>query len=100
MSLSFEYIIQGEVPVVVDFFAECCEPSLLMQSILHDVKSITGSMVIVLKMNISKHQFYAKKYNIKSFPTVMIFKNGNILWRKSGVVSTHEIIHCLAIHIN
>ena len=74
MSLSFEYIIQGEVPVVVDFFAECCEPSLLMQSILHDVKSITGSMVTVLKMNISKHQFYAKKYNIKSFPTVMIFK--------------------------
>ena len=100
MPLSFDCIIQGEVPVVVDFFSECCESHVIMQSILHQVKTIAGSMVTVLKMNISKNEFYANKYHIKSVPTVMIFKNGNILWRKSGLASTQEIIQCLAININ
>lgn len=96
---SFESHINGSKPVVVDFFAEWCGPCKLMAPILHEVKEKIGERATILKLDIDKTPYYSQLYNIQSVPTLIIFKEGNILWRKSGVASAHEILEHLNLHI-
>lgn len=96
---NFEGHIQGAKPVVVDFYANWCAPCKLMPPILEQVKEIVGERATILKMDIDKNPAYAEKYSIFSIPTLVIFKNGNILWRKSGVASAREILSNLNGHI-
>ena len=98
--ISFEGHIKGNIPVVVDFFAEWCGPCKLMGPILHEVKEKVGERATVLKLDIDKSPYYSELYNIRSVPTLMIFKNGNVLWRKSGVASSHEILEHLTTHLS
>jgi thioredoxin 1 len=97
---NFETLIYGNKPVVVDFFAEWCGPCKMMPTILKEVKQHVGEMATIIKMDVDKNQFYSNRFNIQSIPTLIIFKQGNILWRKSGVASANEIIQQLAIHVN
>ena len=97
---NFEAHIQGEKPVVVDFFAEWCGPCKMMPPVLKEVKEKTGDRATVLKMDVDKNPGYAQLYNIQSIPTLVIFKNGRVLWRKSGVTSAHEILQHLNLHIS
>ena len=92
----FETHISGEVPVVVDFFADWCAPCKMMQPVLIEVKDIVGPSATILKMNVDKNKFYAEKYGIQSIPTLIIFKNGKVIWRKSGVTTAKEIVHNIA----
>ena len=96
---SFEGHIKGDIPVVVDFFAEWCGPCKMMGPILHEVKEKVGHRATILKLDVDKSPYYSQLYNIRSVPTLMIFKNGNVLWRKSGVSSTHEILEHLNTHL-
>lgn len=96
---SFEGHIKGDIPVVVDFFAEWCGPCKMMGPILHEVKEKVGQRATVLKLDVDKSPYYSQLYNIRSVPTLMIFKNGNVIWRKSGVASTHEILEHLNSHL-
>ena len=89
--ISFEGHIKGDITVVVDFFAEWCGPCKLMGPVLHEVKEKVGERATVLKLDIDKSPYYSQLYNIRSVPTLMIFKNGNVLWRKSGVANAREI---------
>lgn len=98
--ISFEGHIKGSTPVVVDFFAEWCGPCKLMGPILHEVKEKVGERATVLKLDIDKSPYYSELYNIRSVPTLIIFKNGNVLWRKSGVASSHEILEHLNSHLS
>ena len=92
---SFESHIQGDKPVIVDFFAEWCGPCKMMTPILQELKKTVGDTVTVLKIDIDKNQRYAEQYNIRAVPTLLIFKKGNIIWRKSGVTQAHEILQHL-----
>jgi thioredoxin 1 len=97
--VSFESHIQGTKPVVVDFFAEWCGPCKLMPPVLHEVKENVGDRATILKLDIDKSPYYAQLYNIQSVPTIMIFKNGQMVWRKSGISSAHEILQHLNMHM-
>ena len=88
----FENIIRGDRPVVVDFFAEWCGPCKMMPPILKEVKDKAGDKVTVLKMDIDKNPEYARIYGIQSVPTLMIFKNGKVIWRTSGVTPANQIL--------
>ena len=99
MNQKFEDYIQGDTPVVVDFFHECYEPCNKVNPMLKDVKSIVGSSATILKMNIEKNKFYRDKYCIYSVPAILIFKRGKLLWRNSGVASKNEIIRCIAQNV-
>lgn len=96
---NFEGHIKGDKPVVVDFFAEWCAPCKLMVPVLHEVKEKVGDRAIVLKLDIDKAPYYAELYNVRAVPTLIIFKNGNILWRKSGVSPAHEILQHLNMYL-
>ncbi len=97
---NFEQHIQGTKPVVVDFFAAWCGPCKMMPPILKQVKESAGEKVTILKMDIDKNRRYAEKYGIQSVPTLIIFKEGKILWRKSGVAPAGEILNQLNAYIH
>lgn len=96
MEQSFQHHIQGDLPVVVDFFADWCAPCKAMLPVLSNVKHVVGESATILKMNIDKNRSFAKEYNIQSIPTLIIFKKGKIIWRKTGLASAGEIIQQLA----
>lgn len=99
MENRFENMIDGEVPVLVDFYADWCSPCQTMVSVLEKVKKTVGTNAAVIKMDVEKNLYYAQKFRIESIPTLMIFKNGKILWRKSGIISANEIFQNLAPHV-
>ena len=96
---NFESHIQGDKPVVVDFFAEWCGPCKLMGPVLHEVKEHIGDKATVLKIDIDKASYYSQLYGVQAVPTLIIFKKGNVVWRKSGVTPAQEILRQLKLHL-
>jgi thioredoxin 1 len=62
-----------------------------MPPILNEVKSNLGGAVNIIKVDVDKNNKAAHKYGIRSIPTLILFKNGKILWRKTGVAQVAEI---------
>ena len=95
MANTFSEIIRNNTPTLVDFFAEWCGPCKTMKPILEDLKRKMGDALIILKIDIDKSPKAAAVYQIQSVPTLILFKNGEIKWRQSGVVSVNELVQIL-----
>jgi len=92
---SFSDMINGEVPVLVDFFAEWCGPCKMMPPVLKEVKSKLGDEVRIIKIDIDKNPAVAQAYSVQAVPTLIIFKKGMIRWRHPGVAQTGDIIRAV-----
>jgi thioredoxin 1 len=93
--MTFNEIINSDKPVIVDFFAEWCGPCKMMAPILKDVKDTVGDAISIIKVDVDKNQASANQFQIQGVPTIILFKNGKQLWRKSGVVSKQELLNTL-----
>ena len=91
MKSSFSEIIESETPVLVDFHADWCGPCKMLAPILKEVKEELGENVKIVKINVDKNQPLSAKYQVRGVPTMILFKNGQQIWRQSGVLSKEEI---------
>ena len=89
---NFNNIINSEKPVLVDFFAEWCGPCKTMAPILKDVKTQMQDNATIIKIDVDKNPEVASIYQIRSVPTLIMFKKGKPVWKQSGVVPTQELI--------
>ena len=89
---TFQELIDGDTPVLVDFFAEWCGPCKMMQPILEDTSKQLGEKVKIVKVDIDRNPLAASKFQVRGVPTLLLFQNGQVLWRQSGVVPTHQLI--------
>lgn len=88
----FSEIINSDKPVVVDFSAEWCGPCKMMGPILKEVAKEFGDKVRIIKIDVDRNPAMAQKYQIMSVPTLMIFKNGQMLQRQAGVVQVPQLV--------
>ncbi|RIJ45601.1 thioredoxin [Maribellus luteus] len=87
----FNHIINSSRPVLVDFFAEWCGPCKQMPPILKQVKEELREQVRIIKVDVDRNPQIATKYQIRSIPTLMLFKDGEAKWTGQGVRSAEEI---------
>lgn len=92
MAKSFQEIIKSEKPVLVDFSAEWCGPCKALGPILKDVKKDLGDAITIVKIDVDKNPAIAQQLQIRSVPTMIIYKNGQSLWRQSGVLDKKSLI--------
>jgi len=93
MKGNFNNIIKGEIPIIVDFYAEWCGPCKVQAPILEEVADILKDKVRIIKIDVEKNQTLAQRYEVRGVPTIAIFKSGELLWRESGIQTSQRLIN-------
>jgi len=94
--MQFDELIQSETPTLIDFHAEWCGPCKMMAPILQETKKALGDKVQIIKIDVDKNQALAADLQIQGVPTLMLFRKGEMLWRRSGVVSKPDLVRMIA----
>ena len=92
MKGNFANLINSDQLTLIDFSAEWCGPCKMLAPILKQVKDEMGDSLKIVKIDVDKNQSLANTYQVKGVPTMIFFKNGKQLWRKSGVLQKGEIV--------
>ena len=95
---AFSKMIQGPTPVLVDFFATWCGPCRMMSPILEQVKNKVGDQVRIVKVDVDKNPAIAQQLQVRGVPTLVLFQQGSMVWRQSGVASEQQLLQILETH--
>jgi thioredoxin 1 len=90
--INFKDVINSDTPVLVDFYATWCGPCKALSPIVNQVQKELSPDMRVIKIDVDKKKSIANKYKVQSLPTLAIFKNGEVLWRSSGMKSKPELL--------
>jgi thioredoxin 1 len=100
MSQKFQELIESERPVLIDFFATWCQPCKVQSSVLNTVKEQVGDKARIVKIDIDQFPSIASQYNVRGVPTLAVFKNGEMLWKESGVHDVNSLVGVLEQYSN
>ena len=100
MIAKFNNLIQAKQLVLVDFYADWCGPCKMMSPVLQETKKEVKDDVKIIKINVDQHQDLATKLMVKGVPTLLLFKNGKMMWRQSGVLTKNQLIEIINQHKN
>lgn len=98
MSQKFQELINSERPVLIDFFATWCQPCKVQSSVLTSVKENVGENARIVKIDVDQFPAIAAEYGVRGVPTLAIFKNGQLLWKESGVHDVNTLTNLLNQH--
>ena len=97
MKKSFDQLVNQEVPVLVDFYADWCGPCKSMAPILKQLKSELKGSISIIKINVDTNQRIAAKYQVQGVPTFMVFKKGKQTWRQSGMQTVAQLKQAISL---
>ncbi len=100
MSKKFQELIQSERPVLIDFFATWCQPCKVQSSVLNSVKEQIGDKARIVKIDVDQFPTIASENGVRGVPTLAIFKNGELLWKESGVHDVNSLVGLLEKYYN
>lgn len=95
----FSEIVNGNQPVLVDFFATWCGPCKAMTPVLQDLAGRLGTKARIIKVDVDKNPEAAAKFKVMGVPTLILFHRGEIKWRQSGVVPANTIERIINEHL-
>ena len=98
MKNNFNNLIQSEIPVLIDFYANWCGPCKALAPILKEVKHELAEAIKIIKIDVDKNQSIAAKYQVRGVPTMILFKKGKQLWRQSGVLQKNDMLAVINKH--
>lgn len=96
---SFNDVISSGQLVLVDFYATWCGPCKTMHPVLQELKQRLGNQIRILKIDVDRYQNTAAQYRIQSVPTLMLFRNGQTLWRQSGALPLPALLEQVKAHL-
>jgi thioredoxin 1 len=89
--VSFNELVQSEIPVLVDFSAEWCGPCKMLAPVLKELKSKVGDGAKIVKIDVDASPELAEQLQIRSVPTMIIYQKGEIKWRQSGLLTASQL---------
>ena len=96
---SFSELINGEQPVLVDFYATWCGPCQTLQPILKETAEKLGDKAKIIKIDVDKNPVAASKFQVRGVPTLILFQKGKPVWRQSGVIPAHQLVQVVNQHL-
>ena len=91
----FGELINAQIPVLIDFYTEWNDSSVLMHPVIRDVAAALGDKAKVIKIDVDKNKELAEALKIKGLPTLIIYKAGQMVWRQSGELDANAIINLI-----
>ena len=93
--MKFDEILKSDKPVLIDFYAEWCGPCKMLAPILKEVKEEIGDAATIVKIDVDASPQASQKFEIRGVPTLIIYKNGEQVWRKSGLLDKQSLLSLL-----
>ncbi|SFG27404.1 thioredoxin [Prevotella sp. KH2C16] len=88
---TFTDIINSKQLTLVDFFATWCGPCKMMHPVLEQLKDELGESIRIIKLDVDKNEALSMQYRIQSVPTLLLFRNGEVVWRQSGAMRLNDL---------
>jgi thioredoxin 1 len=92
---NFKNIINSDIPVLVNFFANWCSPYQMLIAILAEVKKELGDPIKIIKVDVDKNESLAAQFQVRAVPSLLLFKKEKKVWRPSDVLQKADLIHII-----